>query len=109
MTKRYRKLVNWQDWSFGCPEGEWRGRLDHKAWGDSSNLMLFFSEEITGEKYWFSVFHTYQYRPRDGGHDFKNDAESGDMFELKTKKTKSGNPNLLSARKIATASSCRQE
>ena len=45
----------------------------------------------------------------DGSHDFKNDAESGDVFELKTKKTKSGKPNLLSARKISTSSSCRQE
>ena len=104
MTKGYRHLTNKEDWSFGCPDGSWRGRLDQKAWGDRGNLMLFFSDETTGEKYWFSVFWTNRYHPKDGGHDFKNDAESGDVFELETEKTKSGSPKLLSARKISSAS-----
>ena len=38
--------------------------------------------------------------PRDGSHDFKNDAKAGEMFALAAKKTKTGNPDLTSARRI---------
>jgi hypothetical protein len=37
------------------------------------------------------------------GHDFRNDAEPGDLFEFTTNKTKNGNPDLKSARKITPA------
>ncbi|HWO44560.1 MAG TPA: hypothetical protein VNO87_03070, partial [Methylomirabilota bacterium] len=47
-------------------------------------------------KYRLSVFSNTQYKPRDGSHDFRNDAEPGDVFELTIKKTKSGNPDLKS-------------
>ncbi len=46
------------------------------------------------------MFSGSRYKPRDGSHDFKNDAAPGDLFELTTKKTKNGNPDLKSARKI---------
>jgi hypothetical protein len=49
------------------------------------------------------VFSNSQYKPRDGSHDFRHDANPGDLFELTTTKTKAGNPNLLSARKIGTS------
>ena len=65
--------------------------------------MLFFTDTATDEKYWFSVWHRDGYGPRKGGHDFKRDAEPGDLFELTTKKTKGDNPNLITARKLTPA------
>lgn len=89
-------------WQFGCPEGTWTGRLDKKAWGKGSNLILYFTAEATGAQYWFSVWHLDGYTPRKGGVNFKHEAEPGEVFELTTAKTKGGTPNLISARKIAT-------
>jgi hypothetical protein len=103
MTEGYRKITNWNDWTFDCPEGTWTGRLDQKAWGKSQNLILYFSDVATGKQYWFSVFNRNGYRAREGGESFKTDAEPGDVFELMTNKTKSGNPDLKSARKLAPA------
>jgi hypothetical protein len=100
VTLDYRHIDNRNEWIFGCPEGEWTGRLDQKAWGKSRNLMLYFTDTASGAKYWFSVFHREQYKSRDGGQDFQNDAEAGDVFALTTGKTKTGNPSLQSARKI---------
>jgi hypothetical protein len=59
----------------------------------------------TGRKYWFSVFHPNGYKTRDNGQDFRDDAEAGDVFELTTKKSNGGNPNLLLARKISAGAS----
>jgi hypothetical protein len=104
MTESYWKSNNWNDWTLDCPEGTWTGRLDQKAWGKSSNMILYFSDQATGRKYRFSVFSRNRYRPRDNGHDFLHDAEPGDVFELTTNKTRRrGTPNLNSARKIASA------
>ncbi len=101
MTGNFQHIDNRREWAFGCPDGTWTGRLDQKAWGHSQNLMLYFSNTETGEKFWFSVFSRNRYRPRDDSHDFQNDAEPGDLFTLTTKKTKSGNPDLTSARKLS--------
>lgn len=46
------------------------------------------------------MFSSSHYKPRDGSHDFRNDAEPGELFALTTKKTKKGNPDLTSARKM---------
>jgi hypothetical protein len=101
MTIGYKHLTDRDAWTFGCPEGTWTGRLDQKAWGNATNLMVYFTDTATGEKYWFSVWHRNSYTARDGGLSFKTDAELGDLFELTTSTTKQGNPNLKSARKIA--------
>jgi hypothetical protein len=96
-----KHLANRDAWRFGCPEGTWTGRLDDKAWGKSLNLILYFTDEATGDQCWFSVFSRNGYRARDDGDSFR-DAALGDVFELTTKKTKSGNPDLTSARKITS-------
>ena len=103
MTEGVRHIANHKDWVFGCPEGTWTGRLDQKAWGRARNLMLYFSDEATGQKFWFSVFSHNRYRPRDNSHDFQNDAEPGDLFTLTTRKTKTGSPDLATARKLSRA------
>lgn len=100
MKYGYRKITRWNDWTVVCPEGTWIGRLDQKVWGKSSNLILHFSEQATGQKIELSVFSRNRYRPGDNGHDFMNDAKPGDTFEITTKRTKSGNPDLISARKM---------
>jgi hypothetical protein len=101
MTLGYQHIGNRDAWVFDCPEGTWTARLDQMAWGKSQNLILYFTDEATSERYWFSVFHRNGYKPRDNGHDFKRDAQPGDLFELTTKKTKGGNPDLKSARKLS--------
>ena len=103
MIDGYHQNAQWRDWILDCPEGVWTARLDQKLWGKAANLRLYFTDVATGNKYWFSVFHTYQYHPRDGSLDFKNGAEPGETFELTTRKTRDGKPNLMSARKIAAA------
>jgi hypothetical protein len=97
----HKQLANWNEYAFDCPEGTWTAALEQKAWGKSANLILCLADLATGQKYRLSVFSSTQYKPRDGSHDFRNDAEPGDTFELTTKKTKSGNPDLKSARKLA--------
>lgn len=97
----HKQITNWNDYTFDCPEGTWTAKLEQKAWGKSANLILCFADAATGSKYRLSVFSNTRYKPRDGSHDFRNDAEPGELFELTTKKTKSGNPDLKSARKLA--------
>jgi hypothetical protein len=93
-----------ESWQLDCPEGTWIGRLDGKEWGKSSNLKLYFTDEATGERYWFSVWFNNSYAPRGGGINFKHDGEPGDLFELGTAKNSKGAPCLISARKITAAS-----
>jgi hypothetical protein len=87
-------------YEMGAPEGTWTARLDRKAWGKSTNLILYFTDQATGGKHWISVWHLNKYNPRKGGLNFKSDAEPGELFELTTKTTKNGNTNLLTARKL---------
>jgi len=99
----YKHFDDWEDYELDCPEGTWTARLDHKAWGKSQNLILYVTATTTGGKYWLSVFSHNAYKPRDESHDFRNDAEPGDLFEFTTNKTKAGYPNLKSARKTGEA------
>jgi len=99
MTEGYRTFANASEYTFDCPDGVWTGTLDHKAWGKTLNLILYFTDQDTGAKYWFSVFHGERYKPRDGSVDFKNEAEPGETFSLTTSHTKTGNPVLQSAQK----------
>ena len=96
----YKHFADWEQYELDCPEGTWTARLDHKAWGQSQNLILYVTDTATGAKYWLSIFSRNNYRPRDDSHDLRNDAEPGDLFEFITSKTKGGYPNLKSARKI---------
>jgi hypothetical protein len=104
MILGHQHISNWNDYEFDCPEGKWMGRLEQLAWGKSTNLILYFADTATDRRYRLSVFAGSQYKPRDGSHDFRHDAQPGDLFELTTKKTKNGNPDLTSARKITSGS-----
>jgi hypothetical protein len=98
----YKHFEGGEQYELDCPEGTWTARLDHKAWGKSQNLILYVTDPTTGAQYWLSVFSRDNYKPRDKGHDFRNDAEAGDVFEFTTNKTKGGYPNLQSARKLTS-------
>src|SRR5262245_14168340 len=102
MILGYRHFTQASDYEFGCPDGAWTGRLDHKAWGKTRSMILYFSHTETGSKYWFSLFFESGYRPRDGGFDFKNDGHPGDVFLVTTGHTKTGNPVFQSAQRIDT-------
>jgi hypothetical protein len=100
MIDSFRSIENWQDYTLGCPEGTWNARLDNKAWGKSQNLILYFSEIGTDQKYWLSVFAQDSYCARDRGFSFR-DIEPGAVFELITSKSKAGYPKLESARQVS--------
>ncbi|HXM42497.1 MAG TPA: hypothetical protein VN924_14685 [Bryobacteraceae bacterium] len=65
-----------------CPEGKWTAQLDNKAWikDRTQNLILYFSEVGTGQKYWFSVFWPNGYSADDKGLSFKDDVQPGDVL-----------------------------
>jgi len=100
MTEKHQVIENLNAYAFNCPDGAWTGWLDEKMWGKVSNLRLFFTDTATNKKYWFSLFLSDRCRPRDGGFDFQNDGQPGDIFALITKLSDNGIPELLTARKI---------
>ena len=88
-----------EGYDFGCPDGEWVGRLDNKQWGNSKNLVLYFTNEDTGERFWLSVFWNNDYRPRDSQISFR-DEEAGSRYKMNTRMNEKGNPIFLGATKI---------
>ena len=87
-------------YEFSCPEGEWIGRLDVKQWGKNKNLTLYFTDEDTGERYWFSVFWREAYRARDGQIAFR-DEEPGTRYKMLTRTNPEGKPVFLGATRLA--------
>jgi hypothetical protein len=93
-------LARPHDYQFGCPDGEWTGRLDYREWGKSKNLKLYFTHDAgpPHARYWFSVFWADGYRARDGHVDFKNE-ETGGWYKLNTQMNDRGKPVFLGASK----------
>ncbi len=82
------------------PEGLWTGRLDYLAWGRSSNLLCYFTDEATGLKHRLSVFSRQLYKPYQGEVEFDEEAPGG-RFEIATEKSaRSDLPKFLAARKL---------
>jgi hypothetical protein len=88
-------------YDFKAPFGVWRARLDHKAWGKSGNIILYFTQLETGAKYGLSVYWDDGYAPRDKGINFKHGGEVGGVFELTVKPTKTGKLAFIAAREIS--------
>ena len=93
------------DYTFECPVGVWRARLDMKAWGKGRTILLYFSETTTGKKYCVCVFDATYYAAADRGINFRRRALPGQTFELKTGKTRTGRTSLLTATIIAAPES----
>jgi hypothetical protein len=94
----YKDLPYRSEYTFDCPEGMWRARLDAKAWGKQQNLIMYFSEIETGKKYCISVFKPSYYKPEDGRFPFRVQGQPGQCFELETARTRTSRTKLLSAK-----------
>jgi hypothetical protein len=92
-------------YTFECPEGVWRGRLDAKAWGKGRTILLYFSETGTGKQYCVCVFDATHYAAEDRGINFRLNGRPGQAFELTTAKTRTARTRLLSATIIAATES----
>jgi hypothetical protein len=88
-----------QAYSNDPPPGTWIGRLDAHAWGRSTNLFCYFTDEATGQKYRLSVFSRSQYRAYQGGPAFDQEPLGG-RFEITTGKSKNDMATFLAARKL---------
>jgi hypothetical protein len=89
-----------REYSFDCPVGEWRARLDAKAWGKQRNILLYFTQVGTGRKYCVSLYQLSYYVPEDAQFDFRRAGKPGERFALETAKRRTGTTRLLSARII---------
>ena len=98
----YRHLgIQLSEYSFDCPRGVWRARLIAKGWGKNKNILLYLSEMETQKKFSISLFFfTTNYRPEDGGFDFRSAGRRGEIFELETDIGHTGRTRLLSAKLI---------
>jgi hypothetical protein len=96
----YKDLPYCFEYTFHCPVGMWRARLDAKAGGKQRTILLYFTEEGTGKRYLIAVFNTSYYTPEDRGFDFRLQGQPGDFFELETGRTRTGRSKLLSAKII---------
>ena len=85
------------DYTFECPVGVWRARLDAKAWGKGRTILLYFSETGSGKKYCVCVFDATYYAPADRSINFRRTGQPGQTFELETAKTRTGRTRFLSA------------
>lgn len=91
------------EYKFDLPNGSWNAKLIAKSWGKSSNLICYFEETITLDKYKISAFKNRTvggYRPNDGEIDFGVAGIEGNVYKLVTGKNKKGNPFWLSANEI---------
>lgn len=93
------------DYTFECPVGVWRARLDAKSWGKGRTILLYFSETATGRKYCVCVFDATYYAAADRGINFRLMGRPGQTFELSTAKTRTGRTSFLSATIIAAPES----
>jgi hypothetical protein len=94
----YKALPYCFEYTFLCREGVWRARLDAKAWGKQRTILLYFTEEETGNRYCLAVFNTSYYMPEDRRFDFRRQGQPGDFFELETGETRTGRSKLMSAK-----------
>jgi hypothetical protein len=88
-----------EGYEFGAPDGEWIGHFDDSQWGQNKNLILYFTDEGSGKRYWFSVFSTHDYCPRDKQINFK-DEKAGGRYTIKTGRSAKGNPVFLGASRL---------
>jgi len=83
------------------PVGEWKGKLIVKAWGKSVNVICFFEDIDSGEKYWLSAFRTQGgYTPQDKKIDFSEAGIDGRVYLLETGLNSKGRPAWLRAEEL---------
>jgi hypothetical protein len=82
---------------FQLPRGTWVGRLDFKIFGQSRNLLCYFTDVATGRRYVLSAWirielRSRMYCARDGVIDFSQPATEGLVYDLETNRTRAGGP-----------------
>ena len=97
--KAHSKRLELDHYSSNVPEGQMKCRLDHHAWGKSTNLFCYFTNLDNDEKYRLSVFHRSKYRPYDSGPEFDKEA-IGTCFLITVKTSKKGSPTFINASAI---------
>ena len=92
-------------YAFGAPEGEWTGRLDYLRWGKKANhvpnLLCYFTDVQTGQRYFFSAFKSAGYGPADKSLCFREEAV-GTCYRLRTGRNRKGNPVWYAAERLDT-------
>jgi hypothetical protein len=97
--KRGRELGLLTEYAYMPPIGQWEGKLIAKCWGNGMNIICFFEDVSTGEKYQLSAWRHQEnvYRPKDDGIDFSQTGMEGQIFLIETKVSSKGKPVWLSA------------
>lgn len=98
----FRHVEGREAYSFDCPAGVFIGRLDARAWGKRSNLLLFVSETEGPGRYCLSVWWENDYGPRIGGVDFRNEAVTGELYRFEVVRSPGG-ANLMRAERVAVS------
>jgi hypothetical protein len=91
-----RKEDGLENYTYNAPEGHWTGRFDDRAWGKSRNLLVYFTDVDTNQKYRLSVFANNNYKPYQGGPSFRREA-LGNQYRVITERSKNGLPKFLEA------------
>lgn len=97
---RGHRHVDRSGYQWGAPAGSWTARLEEKAWGKRSNLMLFLCDLSTGQRWWLSVWYQNSYCDQARITNFR-DFPRGTVLELQTGISKSGGPVLEAARIVS--------
>jgi len=88
-----------ETYSFNPPEGILTGTLDDRAWGKSWNLLCYFTEASSNEKYCLSFHGTKGYKPDDKSIAF-DEEEIGTLYELTIRKSPSGWISVQTAKRL---------
>ena len=97
----YKEIpLSLKDYTFDCPVGVWRARLDGKAWGTRRNILLYFFRVETNTAHCISVFNETYHSAEDRRIDFRYSGQPGQVFELETAKTRTGRTRFLAARLV---------
>ncbi len=82
-----------------APDAPWKGKLDHLAWGKSSNLFCYFTDLASGDKRRLSVFKDKFYMPLKAGPTF-TDAALGALHQINTRKSKTSDFPIFEAARV---------
>ena len=93
------------EYEFKAPEGWWLGRLDERAWGNSQNMFLYFTNIVTDEKFRLSVFSRSGYSAYNSDISFREEP-LGKSYKIKTGRSKKGFPTFLDVKNISVMGLC---
>lgn len=98
-TKKARESGLLTAYDYMPPIGQWKGKLIAKCWGNGLNIICFFEDVTTGNKYQLSAWRHEEntYYPKDDGIDFSQREMEGQIFLIETQLSSKGRPVWLAA------------